>query len=88
MHNEKQQPLKKVRSGNFQISLWRFQRNASGDPNATGYSEDPQDIERACIQYSRFDYRSNQWKNQTIWIPVHEARDLARVVEQLNEVGV
>lgn len=87
MHNEKNQPLRKVRSGKFQVTLWRFQRKASGDPNATGYSEVPIDVERACIQYSRFDHKTGQWKNQSIWIPVHEVRDLASVVDQLNEAG-
>ena len=40
---------------------------------------------RACVQYSTFDRLHHKWENLSIWCDSHELRDLAGVLDQLNE---
>jgi len=82
----KNKPLKKVRAGRFQISIWRFQKLLSnGNKDSIAYIEQWIDVERACIQYSTYNKATGQWENQSIWCPVDDLRNLAEVVDQLNE---
>ena len=77
----KKQPLKKVRAGRFQISIWRFQKLLnSSKKDTTAYIEQWVDVERACIQYSAFNKETGQWENQAIWCPIDDLRSLADVV--------
>ena len=80
------QPLKKVKAGRFQISIWGFPLLlSSGEKDSTAYIEREVELERGCIQYSTYNRGSGQWKNQSIWCSIDELRDLARVVDKLNE---
>jgi len=82
----KNKPLKKVRAGRFQISIRKFQKLLSnGGKESTAYIEQLVDVERACIQYSTYNKTVGQWENQAIWCPVDDLRNLAEVVDQLNE---
>jgi hypothetical protein len=78
-------PLRKVRAGRFQISLWVFRKLLSnGGTHSTIYLEQWVDVERACIQYSTYNKATAQWENQAIWCSLDDVRHLAQVVEQLN----
>ena len=78
-------PLKKVRAGRFQISIWTFRKLLSnGGKDSTIYLEQWVNVERACIQYSTFNKATGQWENQAIWCSLDDLRNLAEVVEQLN----
>ena len=82
----KNKPLKKVKTGRFQISTWVFRRLfTNGDKDSTIYLEKWVDVERACIQYSTYNRATGQWENQSIWCSIDDLRSLAGVVEQLNE---
>ena len=82
-------PRKKVRAGRFQISTWVFRRLVPhGDKDATTYLEQWVDVERACIQYSRYDRKRRRWDNRRIWCSWDDLRDLAKVVDELNEAEV
>ena len=82
----KNKPLKKVRAGRFQISIWKFQKLLSnGRKDSTAYVEQWMDVERACIQYSTYNKATGQWANQAIWCSIDDLRSLAEVVDQLNE---
>jgi hypothetical protein len=39
---------------------------------------------RACVRYSRFNQRLNEWENQNIWFDSEELRDLALVIDRLE----
>ena len=78
-------PVKKVRAGRFQISLWAFRKLFSnGGKSSTVYVEQWVDVERACIQYSTFNKATGQFENQAIWCSLDDLRNLAKVVDQLN----
>ena len=78
-------PLKKVRAGRFQISIWTFRKLLSnGGKDSIIYLEQWVNVERACIQYSTFNKATGQWENQAIWCSLDDLRSLAEVVEQLN----
>lgn len=78
-------PVKKVRAGRFQISLWAFRKLFSnGGKNSTVYVEQWVDVERACIQFSTFNKATGQFENQAIWCSLDDLRNLAKVVDQLN----
>ena len=42
---------------------------------------------RACVQYGRFNKMTNTWENQSIWCAPDELRNLAEVLDQLNETN-
>ena len=78
-------PLKKVRAGRFQISLWAFRKLfANGGKDSTIYLEQWVDVERACIQYSAYNRATGQFENQAIWCSLDDLRNLAKVVDKLN----
>ena len=82
--NTGRSPLKKVRSGRFQISTWKFQRLLnSGDSESVAYVEKWVDVDRACIQHSTYNRTTRQWENQSIWAFVDDLRDLREVLEKL-----
>lgn len=79
-------PLRKIRVGRFQISIWKFKQLLSnGGRESTAYVEQWVDVERACIQYSTLNRATRQWENQCIWCPAEELRVLASVLDQFND---
>jgi hypothetical protein len=84
--SEKSRPHCKRRVGRFQISTWRIPYLLSnGNPNSTIYIEKQIDVDRVCIQYSRFNKATHRWVNQQIWCSPEDLRDLAEAVDRLNE---
>ncbi len=69
--SEQKKYEKKVVSGRISMSLWKF---------ATKYG----DRERICVQHSRKDRRTGEWRNQQIWLNLDEIRDLAQAMEDFN----
>ena len=69
--SEKRKPTKRVKSGRVSISLWKF---------PTKYGE----RERACVQHSRKDTKTGEWRNQQVWLNIDELLDLADALEQIN----
>ena len=87
--SEKKNPLKKVRAGRFQISIWVFRRLlSSGDKDSAIYLEKWVDVERACIQYSTYNKATGQWKNQCIWCSIDDLRSLAEAYDKLNDEDI
>jgi hypothetical protein len=85
--NIENSPLRKIRVGRFQISIWRFKKLLSnGGKESTAYIEQWIDVDRACIQYSTKNRTTGQWENQSIWCPAEELRCLASVVDQFNKI--
>ena len=83
--SEKNKPIKKVKAGRFQISLWKFRRLlTSGSPDSTAYHEQWVDVDRVCIQYSTFNRATNQWENQSIWCAPGDLRNLVNVLDNLG----
>jgi hypothetical protein len=84
--SEKNKPIKKVKAGRFQISLWKFRRLlTSGSPDSTAYHEQWVDVDRVCIQHSTFNRATNQRKNQDIWCAPGELRNLVSVLDKIGE---
>lgn len=82
----KNKPLKKVRVGRFQISLWQFKRLlTSGDPESIIYTEQWTDVAKVCVQYSTFNKGTNHWENQKIWCAPDDLRDFQEAIDQLSE---
>ena len=67
--SEERKPVKKKVSGRISMSLWKF---------ATEGGE----RERICVQHSRKDRRTGEWRNQQIWLNLDEIRDLGTVMEE------
>ena len=67
--NGKNSPAAKLKIGRFQISIWR---QGAG-------------VARACIQHSKLNRYTGEWVNQSIWCYAEELRDLANILDGLNE---
>jgi len=85
--NEKNRPVKKARCGKISISVWRQKRLLPGDKASTGYVEQYVEFQRACVQHSRKDRNTGEWRNQQIWLNVDELRDLANAMDELDREG-
>jgi len=77
--NEKKQPLRKVSSGRISVTVW----NRTIERNGASF-----ELQRACVQHSRKDRQTSEWRNQQIWLNIEELRDLANALDKLNEEGV
>ena len=69
--NEKNSPVAKLRIGRFQIAVWSTKVGMA----------------RACIQHSKKRKDSDEWVNQSIWCNAEELRDLANILDDINETG-
>lgn len=79
-------PVKKFRSGRFQISIWVFRQLLSnGRKDSTGYIERLVDVERVCLQYSTKNRQTGEWENQSLWCALEDLRSLTEVLEQLRK---
>lgn len=84
--SSKIRPIKKARSGRFQISLWNFRQHESkGSKESITYLE--QDVERGrtCIQFSTYSKATNKWQNQSIWCSPQDLRSLADAMDKYDE---
>ncbi len=73
--SEQKKYEKKVVSGRISISLWKL---------ATRNGE----RERVCVQHSRKDMRTSEWRNQQIWLNLDEVRDLANAMDEFGGAEV
>ena len=79
-------PIKKVKSGRFQISLWNFgQRLSKGRKESIIYIEQEVERQRACIQFSTFNKATGRWQNQSIWCSPEDLRSLADAMDKYDE---
>ncbi len=62
-------PAGKLKIGRFEISIWR---KGAG-------------LVRACIQHSKLNRYTGEWINQSIWCNAEELRDLANILDGLDE---
>lgn len=85
--SEKNMPVKKARCGKISISVWRHKRLLPGDKASTGYVEQYVEFQRVCVQHSRKDRDTQEWRNQQIWLNVDELRDLANAMDKLDGEG-
>ena len=84
-HSVFKRPFRSVRAGRFQISIWTFRRLLSnGSSDSTSYIEKWVYVDRVCIQYSTLNRLTGRFENQTVWFPVDDLRNLARVIDQLD----
>ena len=87
MANEQQASgaIQRAKVGRFQISVWQVSRRlkARGDFDV----EREFTCLRACVRYSRFNHRLNEWENQNIWFDSEELRDLAQALDSLSASG-
>jgi len=76
-------PYHKTQVGRFQITLWRKTRILRGRRD---YQPDREITQHtACVQHSRYDSETNEWRNQSIWCQPDELRDLVQALDRLNE---
>ena len=64
-------PVRKVVSARISISFWQF-------------ASERGKYERACLQHSSKDRKTNNWVNQQIWLNPDELRDVANALDKLN----
>jgi len=84
--NEKDGPVAKTKLGRFQVSIWR-KKSIVKARNGFDFDREVERV-RACVQYGRFNRVTKEWNNQSIWCDPEELRDLANVLDQLNqEIG-
>ena len=84
--SRKSQPIKKARSGRFQISLWNFQQHMSrGKKESIIYIEQEVERQRACVQFSTYNKATGQWQNQSIWCSPEDLRSLAEAMDKYDE---
>ena len=76
-------PFLKSQVGRFQLSLWR--RKIIIPSRHDWEAEREVERVRACVQYSRYNQATGSWENQSIWCSPEELRDLANVMDKLNE---
>ena len=69
--SKQRRPEKKVVSGRISMSLWKF-------------AAENGEFERICVQKSRKDRKTGEWRNQQIWLNPDELSDLATVMDQLS----
>ena len=83
--NETNKPVTKTRVGRFQMSIWRRKRLIPVQDQDDYGAERVVKMARACVQYGRFNRGKQRWENQSIWCNPDELRDLANVLDQLNQ---
>lgn len=76
-------PNKVVKTGRFQISIWKSNKLIKAK-NDFDVEREVEQV-RTCVQYSRFNKENQIWNNQRIWCTPHEIRDLAQCLDKLNE---
>lgn len=75
--SEKNQPVRKVRSGRITVTLWEREiRRKDGETF---------EFQRACVQHSRKRKDNDEWVNQQIWLNVDELRNLAEALDEINQ---
>ncbi len=81
---ENKGPIQKVKVGRFQISIFKKRQwlSARDDYDA----EREQSGRTSCVQFSKRNYRTREWENQSIWCDPHELRDLVQALERLNDL--
>ena len=83
---QKLEPIVRAKEGRFQVSLWRVPKlRANGSRDSTAYTERVEEVDRACIQRSVWDYRTQEFINKQIWCSAEEIRDLANAIERLQK---
>lgn len=82
MEANKSKPIIKERAGRFQISIWKRKRLVAAK-NDFDVEREVETV-RACIQYGRRIWSTDEWTNQCIWCDCDELRNLVRVLEQIN----
>ena len=78
---QKTRPYRKVQNGQFQISLFNFNRIVR--TGNTMVSELIINNIKVCIQYSQYDQRTHKWKNQQIWCSPEEINDIKSAIDKL-----
>lgn len=86
MESDENRPVARVRTGRFQISLWK--RKVVLPVRHAYDSERTLVVTRACVQHSRWNRISREWQNQSVWCSVEELRDLVQVLDGLNETAL
>ena len=79
----KKGPVAKSRVGKFQVSVWARSKLCSARSDFEAEREIQ--VVRICVQHSRYDWKTRQWANQSIWCQPDELRDLADALDQLGE---
>ena len=82
--DDKNGPVAKTHVGRFQVSIWK-KKSIVKARNSFDFDREVERV-RACIQYGRFNRVTKEWDNQSIWCNPDELRDLANVLDQLNDV--
>ncbi len=75
-------PVAKSKVGKFQISLWRIKKLRPAEDDFDAEKEFT--IERACVQYSRYNRATGNWDRQNIWFNANELRDLSNALDGLG----
>ena len=72
-------PEREKSSNPFQVSIWkkRTRVRADYDFNATSEVE----FDRACVEYSRFNWSTKTWNKQSIWC---DPEELEYLLDALN----
>ena len=85
MKEENKGPVAKKEMGRFQVSIWKQRRTV---PAGSEFEPEREyDVVRVCIQHSRFNRATREYRRQQIWCNPQELRDLAGVVDDLGNGG-
>ena len=84
MEEQKCRPLYKGKAGRFQVTLWPRRKRYQGDEDGFRPERVVHSV-RACVQFSRYDWRRQAYERQVIWCNPHELRDLATAIDRLAE---
>jgi hypothetical protein len=79
-------PVSKSKSGRFQVSIWHWKKTIPPPEEQRDlFCDREQDIHRACIRYSQWNRRVQEWRESTIWCSIDDLRSLVQALDQLND---
>jgi len=85
MEETKFKPIKRSRSGRFQITVWERPRVVHAGSSSEETQKRPEF--RASIQHSEFNHYSKIWLDRALWCDQEELVNLAKVLEELKRNG-
>ena len=85
INTQEKGPVSKTKVGRFEVSVWKWTKYIS-QPEAVKdlFAERVVEAERACVRYSKWDWKTQSWEAHSIWCSVDELRDLVNALNALN----
>ena len=85
INTQEKGPVSKTKVGRFEVSVWKWTKYISQSEAVKDlFAERVVQVDRACVRYSKWDWKTQSWEAHSIWCSVDELRDLVNALDALN----